>query len=101
MLDKNLAPYMIRPGPQTFVTENYVSSPPALLVTDEQGAVWTLGMQYGREMGAQDPRGEFCFEVLRNGHRTGEFASRIERRGGRIRIFTQKGWKRLVSNTFI
>ena len=101
MRDVNIQPYMIREGPQTFITESYVSSPPALLITDEAGAVWTLGMQYGREMGALDPRGEFCFEVLRNGHRTGHFASRIERRGGRVRIFTHSGWKRLVGSTFV
>ena len=37
------------------------------------------------------PRGEYGFPVLRNGQPTGEVASRIERRGGKTRIFTTIG----------
>lgn len=101
MRDHNFQPYMAPQGPQRHITESYVSSPPALIIVDEAGIIWTLGMQYGNEMGGQDPRGEFCFEVLANGHRTGEYASRIERRNGRIRIFTRTGFKRWTGRNFI
>jgi hypothetical protein len=75
-------------GEQHFVTENYVSSPPALIVLDECGSVWSLGFQRGPA-----PKGEYAFSVLKDGYPTGVFASRIERRGGRIRCFTGEGWK--------
>ena len=80
---------MLRPKEQTYITEAYVSSPPALIVVDEEGAVWTLGNKL--QMG---PRGEYAFDILRDGVDTGEVASRIERREGKIRIFTLNGWKR-------
>jgi len=32
---------------------------------------------------------------------TGEIASRIERRAGRVRIFTEAGWKRWTGTTFV
>jgi hypothetical protein len=88
--------YMVRRGPQTHVTESYVSSPPALTITDECGDLWCLGFRYGAA-----PRGEFAFNVLRNGVETGEVASRIERRAGRVRIFTEAGWKRWTGMTFV
>lgn len=91
-----LLEYAVRKGPQLHITEDYVSSPPALTITDERGVVWILGLRYG-----EAPKGEFAFNVLRNGHETGEVASRIERRGGRIRIFTAKGWKRWNGRAFI
>jgi hypothetical protein len=84
-----ILPYMLRPKEQTYITEAYVSSPPALIVVDEEGAVWTLGNKL--QMG---PRGEYAFDILRDGVDTGEVASRIERREGKIRIFTLNGWKR-------
>jgi hypothetical protein len=87
--------YMLPPAEQFHVTEDYVSSPPALIIFDETGAVWTLDndIQTG-------PRGEFGFSVLRNGARVGEMASRIERRSGKIRIFTPYGWKRWTGKSF-
>jgi len=81
-------PYMKLRGEQHFETENYVSTPPALLVLEANGTVWTLG--FNRIFG---PRGEFAFDVLKDGVFTGEWASRIERRGGKIRIFTADGFK--------
>lgn len=83
-----ILPYMVRSGEQQHVTEPYVSVPPALTITDETGAIWTLGFRFG-----EAPRGEFAFNVLRNGVETGEIASRIERRQGRILVFTAQGWK--------
>jgi hypothetical protein len=88
--------YMVRRGPQMHVTESYVSSPPALTITDECGDLWCLGFTPG-----EAPRGEFSYNVLRNGQPTGESASRIERRAGRIRIFTRVGWKRFNGSSFI
>lgn len=75
-------------GEPTFETENYVSSPPALWIVEADNSCWTLGFAAGNA-----PRGEFAFNVLRDGVNTGEFASRIERRNGRIRCFTKDGWK--------
>ncbi len=82
---------MILDGEQQHITESYVSVPPALTITDETGAVWTLGFRSTRE--DEGSRGEFSFNVLRNGRETGEVASRIERRNNRIRVFTRQGWK--------
>ena len=83
-----ILPHMVRHGEQCHVTEEYVSVPPALTIADETGAIWTLGLRLGAA-----PRGEFAFNVLRNGVEMGEVASRIERTRGRIRIFTAQGWK--------
>ena len=91
-----ILPFMVRQGEQTHITEPYVSVPPALTITDETGAIWTLGFRYGHA-----PRGEFAFNVLRNGLETGEVASRIERRRGRIRIFTAHGWKWYTGVSFV
>jgi len=88
--------FMVRLGEQTHITESYVSSPPALTISDERGDLWCLGFKGGRIEG-----GEFAYNVLRNGIETGELANRIERRGGKIRIFTATGWKRFNGNTFI
>lgn len=93
---KTILPFMIRQGEQKHITENYVSVPPALTITDERGAIWTLGFLYGHA-----PKGEYAFNVLRNGLETGEVASRIEHRKGRIWIFTAKGWKKYVGGTFV
>ena len=86
---------MLPAAQQTHITENYVSSPPALVIVDETGAVWTLGMQM-----LPGPRGEYGFPILRNGQPVGEVGSRIERRGGKIRIFTVNGWRRWNGNSF-
>jgi hypothetical protein len=92
----NIQPFMIRHGEQTHITEEYVSSPPALTIIDERGDLWCLGFNAGTA-----PRGEFAYNVLKNGVETGEIASRIERRGGRIRIFTADGWKRWTGAGFV
>jgi len=89
-----ILPYMIRSGEQHHITESYVSVPPALIITDETGTIWTLGFKSG-----EAPDGEFAFNVLRDGIETGEVASRIERRNNRIRIFTRQGWKWIKTTT--
>jgi len=89
-----ILPFMKLQGEQQYITESYVSVPPALVITDEQGAVWTLGFNVAPR--DKTPDGEFAFNVLRNGIETGEIASRIERRNGRVRIFTVDGWKTML-----
>ena len=99
----SILPYMRRPAAQTHITEPYVSSPPAVLIVDEAGDVWTLGLTMRRRQsrsGGSAPNGEYAFNVLRNGINIGEFASRIERCTGRVRIFTNSGWKRWSGRMF-
>jgi len=85
-----ILPFMVLNGEQKYITENYVSVPPALTITDEAGSIWTLGFQTG-----EAPKGEYAFDVLCNGIPTGYYASRIERRKNQIWLFTKEGWKRL------
>jgi len=73
-------------------TESYVEIPPALLITDERGDAWTLGARYNDD---------FEFTVLRNDIWTGEFASRIEYRGGRLRIFGKAGTRTWSGRSFV
>lgn len=91
-------PFMTLQGEQHHITENDVAVPPALTITDEVGSVWTLGLETAPK--AKSPDGEFAFAVLRNGLDTGEIASRIERRGGKIKIFTAEGWKTFTGRSF-
>ena len=93
-------PYMLKPAEQLHITEHYVSSPPALHLTDERGDIFTLANEPMRP-GEQAPYGEFAFRVLRNGIPTNAIASRIERRNNRIRAFTRDGWVRWTGLTFI
>ena len=88
-------PWMKLQGEQQHITENDVSVPPALTITDERGALWTLGFNGGIS------GGEFNFDVLRNGMKIGERANRIERRGCRIKIFGPSGWKIWNGRAFI
>ena len=76
-------------GEQQFVTEEYVTVPNALWVIDERGDLWTLGFNM-----VQGPRGEYGFDVLRNGQSTGHYASRIEMRRGKVSIFTKDAYGR-------
>jgi hypothetical protein len=89
--DEPFYPFMVLQGEQVHITEAYVSVPPALHITDEVGAIWTLGMRSAtRDL---SPEGEFAFHVLRDGVSTHEIASRIERRNGKIRVLTKAGYK--------
>lgn len=90
--------YMRRPPgvEQSHITEPYVSSPPALVIVDERGDIWTLGLHFRLA-----PRGEFAFDVMRSGVPTGEWASRIERRNRKVRIFTKTGWKVWTGTYFL
>ena len=70
-------------------TESDVTIPPALIITDSDGATWTLGTEYNVYME---------FNVLRNDVDTDEFAQRIEYRSGVVRIFGNYGWKTFSRN---
>ena len=73
-------------------TEAYVEIPPALIITDERGDAWTLGVRYNEHME---------FSVVRNDIPTGEFASKIEYRTGKVRIFSRAGAKTWNGRSFI
>lgn len=90
-------PFMRPAGEHMPVTEPYVVIPPALVIRDSEGALWTLGF----ERGAFWTTGEFEFDVIRNGAKTGEFACRIEYRRGKVRIFGEAGWRTWNGRTFI
>lgn len=68
-------------------TESYVEIPPAHLITDSDGACWTIGTQYVQH-GA-----DYEFNVLRNDVDMGEMAKRIVYQRGVVRIFGHYGWK--------
>lgn len=87
--------YMKPNGVQTHITDSYVSTPPALWIIDETGAIWTLGME------SEISRGEFAFDVLRNAVKVGEKANRIEMRGNRISIFGPEGRKNWTGRSFV
>lgn len=92
--------YMVPESEQKYITESYVSSPPAARITDEANNVFSLGYDYILPASGA-PRGEFGFRVVLNGGATDEFASRIERRDGRVRIFTRSGWKHWTGRSFV
>lgn len=78
-------------------TESYVVCPPAMFITDDDGAVYTLGFDY-----VEHPF-HYEFIVLRNDVSTGHFAERIEytRRAGNsgvVRLFGKDG-VRVLSRT--
>lgn len=89
-------PFMRPPGEHMPVTESYVAIPPALVIRDNKGALWTLGFDQGGWR-----TGEFEYDVVRNGRPTGEHACRIEFRKGRVRIFGAAGWRTWNGRTFI
>lgn len=68
-------------------TESYVSIPPALIIMLSNNQCFTAGNEYVQ-------RGSvFEWNVLCNDVDTGEMASRIEYRGGVVRIFGVDGWR--------
>ena len=68
-------------------TETDVEIPPAFIITDSDGAAWTLGPRYAEH------NGEYEFSVLRNDVDTDEVAKRIVYRRGVVKIFGHYGWK--------
>ena len=82
-------------------SDGYVSSPPALFIVDEFGKVFALAEEFGTVWDGNKSMGEFVFRVLVNGNKSGYFASRIEMRRGKVRIFTKSGWKDWTGKEFI
>jgi hypothetical protein len=68
-------------------TERDVEIPPAYLITDADGAAWSLGTLYIQH------KNTFEFNVIRNDVDLDEYASRIVYRQGRVWIFGRDGWR--------
>ena len=101
--DDRLFPFMRRAGEQRHITESAVSIPPALTITDREGAVWTLGFDYCE---AEWRTGKYEYDVVRNGRVTGAFARRIEcavdSYGNRVvRIWGADGWRTWNGRAFV
>lgn len=91
-------PFMKRVGPNSPIppSEPSVCIPPALVIRDKEGNLWTLGFDQGGWR-----TGEFEFDVVRNGRKTGEFACRIEYRAGKVRIYGADRWRVWTGTRFI
>lgn len=76
-------------------SERDVEIPPAFLITDADGGMWTFGTEYVQH------DGQFEFNVLRNDVDTGEMAKRIVYRKGVVTIYGQNGMKRWTGRSFI
>lgn len=80
------------------ITESSVSCPPAFLITDSNGNVYTLGFDYV-EHGTK-----YEFMVLCNDKPTGQFAEKIEYTrnangvGGVVRLYGRDGTRVLSRN---
>ena len=78
------------------ITESYVVCPPACYITDDDGAIFTMGFDY-----IEYPF-KYEFMVMRNDKPTGQFAETIEYRrsaggAGVVRLFGKDGtriWSR-------
>jgi hypothetical protein len=70
-------------------SESSVCIPPALIVVDSDGAVWTLGFSSNAFME---------FNVLRNDIDVGEFASKIEYLRGVVTLYSSAGRKQFSRN---
>lgn len=76
-------------------SERDVCIPPAFMITDEGGYMWSFGTEYAWHNGLME------FAVLRNDVDTGETASKIEYRGGVVTIWGHNGRRRWNGRTFI
>lgn len=95
---KKVPSYAKRVGEQQHITENYETSPPCAHITDLYGGVWCLGYHCGVK--GRSPKGQYCYNVLRNGKEVGEMASVIAIKNGKIRIYTETGWKKWTGFSF-
>lgn len=76
-------------------SERDVEIPPAFLITDADGGMWSFGTEYA----IRD--GHFEFNVLRNDVDVGQMASRIVYRGGVVTIYGEGGRRRWTGKSFI
>jgi hypothetical protein len=96
--------YMHAPKVPKFMTEEYVSVPSALWIVNEQGHVFTLATDEPPQPDLA-ARGEYTFMVMWSPQHgvvkhTGTWASRIERRSGKVRAFTREGWRTWTGTQF-
>lgn len=65
--------------------------------------MWTLGFDQGAEnfRAGFSRLGEYEYDVVRNGRKTGEYACRIEYKAGRVRIFGSAGWRTWTGRQFV
>lgn len=97
--------YMHKPKEQLFITESYVSSPPALWIHDERGHVFTLATDEPPHPDLAS-QGEYTFAVnwspsVSRVVNTGVWASRLERRNGKVRAWTRQGWRTWNGHAFV
>lgn len=96
--DLNRFSHMRPQGPHMPITESYVSIPPALVIRDEEHALWTLGFDYDER---EWRTGRFEYDVVRNGRKTGDFCRVIEFRNKKVRIFGAEGWRQWNGRQFV
>jgi hypothetical protein len=80
--------FMRPQGPHVPITEAYVSIPPALVIRDEEGALWTLGFDYDER---EWRSGRWEYDCVRNGRKTGDFCRTIEFRNKKVIIYGADG----------
>src|SRR6266536_1205057 len=90
--------FMRPPGPHWPITEPYVSIPPALVIHDNEGAIWTLGFDYDER---EWRTGRYEYDIVRNGQKTGEFGRIIEFRRGQVKIWGAEGWRAWNGRCFV
>jgi len=79
-------------------TEPYVCIPPAFIITDSDGAAWSLSEDRPPN-GNLVHHGEFQFKVMRNDFNIDDmYATRIEYRNGVITIYGDYGKKQFSRN---
>src|SRR5262245_20776459 len=81
-------PFMRPAGPSMPITEPYVMIPSALVIrtprSDGKFDVWTLGFDYDE---LEWRGGKWEYDILLNGHKTGEFGRIIEFRKNKLKIW--------------
>lgn len=93
-------PYLKQGRTFEYISEPYVASPPAAYVISEDRRTFCLGLTLQDLRDA--PAGHYAYRVLIDGQPTDEFASHIEKRNNRVRIFTRGGyWKVWTGSSFV
>lgn len=77
-------------------SEAYVEIPPARLITDATGAMWSFGTSY-----KFDRDGHYQFNVVRNDRDLDEYAQKIVYQRGKVRIFGNGQWRVWNGRAFI
>ncbi len=84
-----------------YITESYVVSPPAAYIIASDGTTFCLGLRM-HPFETDKLKGLYQFNILVNGSDSGIFASKIEKKGNRVRILTRdQGWLYWNGNSFV